>query len=115
MLQRNHHNRPGTISKISLSNGRVVRVKTPSPLQFLRLQDFPDRPWFESEAAQAAYEKWMSKLLPFVTSDIDQDALTQLRAEMAALETRLPDDDRLCWLAYACAGDLRDLEQIVRA
>jgi hypothetical protein len=56
----------------------------------------------------------MVNVQQFITCTIDKEALAQLRAEMAALETRLPDDDRLCWLAYACAADPRGHEQSVR-
>jgi hypothetical protein len=116
MFQRNQQPKAGTITKLKLSSGQTLTVKTLNPLQYAKLATgFPERPWMESEEAQQGYERWMRKMLPFITGTIDQDALAQRRAEMEALEMPLPADDKLAWVAYGCIDDMTDLQRIVEA
>ena len=57
----------------------------------------------------------MRKVLPFITCEIDQEELAERRAEMQALETPLPNDDKLAYVAYVCINHPDDLQQIVEA
>ncbi len=107
---------PSGPTELKLQCGQTAKVKTLNLLQYRKFgPGFPDRPWTESDEAQAAYEGWIAKILPFVACTIDRDALAQLRAEMEALGVVLPKDDKQVWVAYKLAGNVEDLFSIVRA
>jgi hypothetical protein len=101
---------------LTFSSGHKARVKRLTPPQFRKAgPGFPTQPWTESTEAQGAYERWFAKFLPFIECTIDQDALAQLRKEMAALDMELPESDKLVWVAYGLCANVEDLEQLVQA
>jgi hypothetical protein len=101
---------------VTLNSGQTVQVTPPNQKQYHQLAaGLPARSWTRSTADQHAYERWLRKILPFVTCTIDQSALAQRRLEMAALEVPLPAEDVLTWVGYVCIDDPSDLQHMLGA